>query len=468
LQYERKVKVQHQSKAYDVIVIGSGSGSIIVDRALAQGLSVAWLDKGPLGGTCDNLGCVPSKMIIASADRVVEIQEANKLGIEAQVLEVDFQAIMQRMRRVRAEGQEHRRKGIAQAERLDFYEMEGHFVDQRVLQVGEDRIEGQKIFVVSGARPLVPPIEGLERVPYLDNETVLELDERPDSLLIVGGGYIGCEYAHFFAAMGTDVTIVQRNRYLLPKEEPEISSLLRQVLSRRAHVHVDTEVVRVRQEDGHVLVTATNRSDGEQEEFRAQQVMIAAGRKPNSDLLCVENAGIETDSRGYIRVNEYLETNVPGIWALGDAIGRQMFKHVANREARFAWRNSQHEDKVAVDYGLAPHAVFTHPQIASVGLMEAEAKKNGEILIGRAPYTSVVKGVALKAEEGFAKAVVDAESRRILGFHIIGPYAPILIQEVIDIMATDGRASAVSFGMHIHPALPELVVGTMQTLAPPE
>lgn len=311
---------------------------------------------------------------------------------------------MRRMRRLRAEGQQDRRKEIAQVKGLDFYEMEGRFVDQRTLQVGEDRIAAQRIFVVSGARPLVPPIEGLEEVPYLDNETALELDERPDSLVMIGGGYIACEFAHFFAAMGTEVTILQRNRYLVPDEEPEISLRLREALSRRMHIRVDTEVIGVRQDDGQVFITAQDRNSGKQQAFRTQQIMVATGRRSSADLLHVENAGIETDSRGYIRVDEYLETNVSGIWALGDAIGKQMFKHVANREARFAWHNSQHEDKVALDYALSPHAVFTHPQIASVGLKEAEAKQGGEILVGRAPYTSVVKGIALRAEDGFAKA----------------------------------------------------------------
>jgi mycothione reductase len=460
--------MDNKVKAYDVIVVGSGSGDIIVDAALAKGLSVAWVDKGPLGGTCDNVGCVPTKMIIASADRIVQIQEAEKLGITSQILGVDFQAIMQRMRQHRTEGQEERRRAIAKADGLDFYEVEGHFVEQRILEVGEDRIQAERIFIATGARPLVPVIDGLETVAHLDNETALELDERPESLVIVGGGLVACEFAHFFAAMGTDVTIIQRNRYLVPREEPEISLRLREVLSRRMRVHVDTEVMEVAQEGGRVRVTARHRSSGRQEEFAAERVMIAAGRQSNADLLQVDRANVETDSRGYVRVNEYLETNVPGIWALGDATGKQMFKHVADREALFAWHNSQNEDKVALDYMLVPHAAFTHPQIASVGLREAEARQSRKILVGRSPYTSVVQGDALRAEDGFAKAVVDARSRRIAGFHIIGPQASILIQEVIDIMSTTGKTSAVSLGLHIHPALPELVTRTLSNLEPPE
>ncbi|MBC7237334.1 MAG: dihydrolipoyl dehydrogenase, partial [Chloroflexi bacterium] len=438
----------------------------IVDAALAQGLHVALVDKGPLGGTCDNVGCVPSKMVIASADRVAEIQEASRLGIQARVERVDFAGIMEFARQHRAETQAHVREGIRAAERLDWYERVGFFVDERTLQVGERQIQGDRIFIVAGARPLVPEIEGLADIPYLDNESVFELRERPDSLAIIGGGYIAVEFAHFFAAMGTEVTVLQRNRYLVPDEEPEISERLYEVLSRRVNIHLETEVAKVASDGKGYRLTGPHRPDGMLREVHAQHVMLAAGRRSNADLLQVQNAGIETDKHGYIRVNDYLETNLPHVWALGDVTGRYMFKHVANREALFAWYNSQHEEKVALDYGQIPHAIFTRPQVAAVGLTEAQAREKHNVLVGRASYTDVVKGVALRAEEGFAKAIVDAGSRRILGFHIIGPYAPILIQEVINVMATDGRASALSFGLHIHPALPELVVRAMESLQP--
>jgi mycothione reductase len=451
---------------YDVIVIGGGSGLDIVDQAREAGLSVALVDKGPLGGTCSNVGCVPSKIIIASADRVVEIQEAERLGVRAHVDDVDFGWIMEEMRSLRAHELEERRHSAAMADDLDWYETEGHFVDERTLEVDGKLISGSKIFIAAGVRTQVPKVQGLSEIPYLDNVSVFELRERPESLVSIGGGYIACEFAHFFAAMGTEVTILQRNRYLVPDEEPEISERLHEVLSKRVTVHLETEATMVEQTGDGFRITAQRRSDGAPVNIDAQKVMVATGRRPNTDLLQADKAGIEMDRRGFVRVNDYLETNVPNVWALGDVTGRYMFKHVANREARFAWYNSQSEEKVAVDYSQIPHAVFSYPQIAGVGLTEKQARQNHRVLVGRARYTDVVKGRALRAEEGFAKAIVDAESRAILGFHIIGPYAPILIQEVIDVMATDGRASALSFGMHIHPALPEFVAATMERLEP--
>ena len=451
---------------YDVIVIGGGSGTHIVDHAREAELRVALVDTGPLGGTCANVGCVPSKLIIASADRVVEIQEAGRLGVRAHVDDVDFGWIMDEMRHFRAHELEEQRHHMAMADDLDWYETEGHFVDERTLEVDGRLISGDKIFIAAGARTQVPNVQGLSEIPYLDNVSVFELRERPESLVAIGGGYIACEFAHFFAAMGTEVTILQRNRYLVPDEEPEISERLHESLSQRVTVHLETEATKVERVGEGFRITAQRRADGAPVKIDAEKILVAAGRRANTDLLHADKAGIEMDKRGFVRVNDYLETNVPNVWAIGDVTGRYMFKHVANREARFAWYNSQSEEKVAVDYGRIPHAVFSYPQIAGVGLTEKQARQNHRVLVGRASYTDVVKGRALRAEEGFAKAIVDAESRTILGFHLIGPYAPILIQEVIDVMATDGRASALSFGMHIHPALPEVVAAAMEQLEP--
>jgi dihydrolipoamide dehydrogenase len=455
-------------KTYDVIVIGSGSGTSIVDAALGQGLSVALVDKGPLGGTCANVGCIPSKMLTVPADRIMEIREASRLGITADVQHVDFAAIMERMRRPRAHTQHQMREALQHTHDLGFYEVEGHFVDSHTLQVGKRQIRGDRIFVVAGARPVIPPAPGLDQVDYLTNDSVFDLAERPDSMVIIGGGYIACELGHFFAAVGTDVTLVQRNERLVPAEEPEISQLLQQKMSERMRVLTSTEVVGVRQEGQGIVVVGQDRRTGAQVQLSGQRILVAAGRQSNADLLEVQNAGIKTDPRGYIQVNEYLETNVPNVWAFGDVIGKHMFKHTANREAVIAWHNSQHDHKVPMDYHAVPHAVFAYPQIASVGLTEAAARVDHQILVGRARYDDVAYGMALVEEDGFAKAVVDAESEAILGFHIIGPHAAILIQEVINAMAIGGPAVELGRGLHTHPALSEVVLSALNNLAPAE
>ncbi|KYK35952.1 MAG: hypothetical protein AYK19_01735 [Theionarchaea archaeon DG-70-1] len=454
-------------KEYDVIVIGSGSGAIIAERALASGLKTALVDKGPVGGTCLNVGCIPSKILIYPADVVAGIQRAKKLGITAEVKDVDFKSIMERMRTIVHEDRDHMREGILHAKALDFYEDEGYFTGEYTLEVKGEEIKGEKIFIVSGARPLIPPVAGIDNIEYLTNESVLELTEPPESLIIIGGGYIACEYGHFFAAMGTKVTILQRGPRLVPQEEPEISDLLKEEMEPRMTIHVNTEAVQVKRDKTMYTVTGKSTKTGEQTELTAQKVMVAAGRKSNADLLKVENTGVETDKKGYIKVNEYLETTKKNIWAFGDAIGKEMFRHVANTEAGIAWHNSMHKEKMPMDYTASPHAVFSCPQIASVGLTEEQAKKKHKILMGKAHYTDVAKGIAMMEDKGFAKVIVDKKSWKILGFHIVGPYAPILIQEVVDAMASGGSIQFIGEGMHIHPALSELVMAPFGRLREP-
>ena len=451
-------------KNYDVIVIGSGCGALIADVAASNGLKAALVDRGPLiGGTCLNWGCIPSKMLIYTADRIVEIEEAGKLGIEAQIQNIDFRSIMERMRKSRRESQRHIREGIGQSEYLDFYEGEGHFIGDYTLGVNEEKLKGERIFIASGSRPFIPPIKGLGNIDYLTNESVLELKHRPDSLIIIGGGYIAVEYGHFFAAIGTKVTIIEMADRLVLSEEPEVSELLRKQLSKRMEIYTNAQAEEVRENNGMIVVTK-DRNTGMQREFTAQQIMVAVGRRSNADLLRVENTGIDLDERGFIKVNEYLETSKRNIFAVGDANGKQMFTHMANREAAIVAQNAFYGTNLKVDYSAIPHAVYSHPQIASVGLTEENARKNYDILVGKTKYFDVAKGEAMMEKEGFVKAIVEKGTDRILGFHIIGPYAPVLIQEVVNAMTSGGNIDEINQGVHIHPALSELIPTTVNSL----
>jgi mycothione reductase len=452
-------------KTYDVIVVGSGSGGEIVDAAVSHGMTVAWADKGPLGGTCLNVGCIPSKILIHPADRIMEIQEAKKLGITAEIKDIDFHAIMERVRKPIWESHEGMEKGIQHAENLDYYKGEGHFIKDYTIEILGKEIQGEKIFLGTGARPLIPPIKGLDLVPYLTNENVFDLKEKPDSMVIIGGGYIAVEFAHFFSAVGTTVTIFQRGNRLIPNTEPEISELLKKQIEKRMRIYLNTEVLEVKKQGNGITTIGKNSLNGKELTATAEKILVAAGRKSNADLLKVENTGVKTDTRGYIQVNEYLETSKKNIWAFGDAIGKAMFKHVANEEATVAWRNAVHDHKTKMDYHTIPYAVFTYPEIAAVGMTEEEAKKNNKILVGSARYSDVAKGEAMMEYDGFTKAIVDKETGKILGFHIIGPYAPMLIQEVINAMALGGDISLIAHGMHIHPALPELILRTLGNLS---
>lgn len=385
---------------------------------------------------------------------------------------------MQRMRASVGKSRDRIRESLEHAEDFDFYFGEAHFIEDYTLRINPARsgsdaktIRGKSIFLATGARPLIPAIAGIETVDYLTNESALELRELPESMIIIGGGYVAAEFAHFFEAMGARVTIIQRNRYLVPGEEPEISDLLKTSLSRRVTVLTGTEAVEVRKNRDVITVIARERGNRNSIEVSAKSLLVAAGRRSNADLLKVENTGVKTDERGYIVVDDYFETTKKNIWSFGDAIGKQMFRHAANHEAGLVWHNATHGKNSRMNYLTVPHAVFSYPEIASVGLTQAEAVRligKENILVGKAMYTDVARGEAMRESEAFTKAVVHRKTGKILGYHIIGPQASVLIQEVVDAMAGDGNLWTVAKGMHIHPALSEVVVKAFGRLREPD
>ena len=453
---------------FDVLVVGSGSGMLLASTAVGNGLRTAVVDHGPMGGTCLNRGCVPSKILIYPADVISTIKEAKRLGVNATIDAIDFMNIMTRMHALVNSDSSSQAEAVKDTPGMVWFNETGEFVSDYTMQIGEQKITANRIFIVSGARPGIPPIKGIENVNYLTSDTVLEMETPPKSILIIGGGYIGAEYAHFFSNMGTKTTIIQRPFRLLPDEEPEISDLLKRELEKRMEIHIGQEVVGANEEGGTKTVTARNREDNSLKQFSAEALFIAAGRVPNSDILKPEKTGVKLDEHGYVKVNEYLETSKKNIWAFGDAIGREMFKHVANYEAGIAWHNAVHDHKVEMDYSAAPHAVFTHPQVASVGLKENEAKQKGyKILVGKALYRDTAMGGAMGEPEGFVKVIVERETGKILGGHIIGPEASTLIQEIINAMTTETRSYApIARAMHIHPALSEVVQQAFGNLRP--
>jgi mycothione reductase len=454
---------------FDVIVIGSGSGMLVASAAVEQGYKVALVEGGNMGGTCINVGCVPSKMLIYPADVAATIKGAAKLGIKSTINEVDFQNIMNRMHTLVTHDTVHQVNAVQATPDLTWFKEHGEFISDYTMQVGSHTITANVFYIVSGARTAIPPIKGITGVDYLTSDNVLELKTQPKSIIIVGGGYIGLEYGHFFSAIGTKVTIIQRHSRILPEEEPEISDLLRRELKDRIDLYTDFEAQEVREQNGVKTLVAKSRLDGTIREFSAEALMIATGRVSNADLLKPEKTGVKLDDNNFIIVNEYLKTTKKHIYAFGDAIGKQMFKHAANYEAGLVWHNSTHDHKVKIDYSATPHAVFTYPQIASVGLKQEEAKKVYSILVGTAFYRDTAMGAAMGHPEGFVKVIVEKQTSKILGAHIIGPEASLLIQEITNAMVTPpGDFGPIARGMHIHPALNEVVQNAFGALEDPE
>ena len=457
-------------REYDLIVIGTGAGLNVASKARDQNLKVALVEDGPLGGTCLNRGCIPSKILIEPANAVRLAEDAKRIGVTAKVEGMDFQAVRKRMWDLVLSDRGGMEKGLAADQGLDLFHVRAEFVGTRRLQVGAEQITAPKVIIACGVRTSVPQVKGLEEVGYLTSETVFDIQHIPPRLAILGGGYKACEFAHFFTAFGTEVTIIGRNPVLLPREEPEVSALVLKKMSELCEVHVNHEAVEAKSSSEGKLLLHKDRFSGVSSEVLVDEILVATGVRSNADMLQVSSTGVQVDEKGYVMVNEYLETNIPGIWAFGDIIGRNMYRHTANYESDVAWFNAFGEQKVKLLEHAVPHAVFAYPEVAGVGMTEAEAKKRGRrYFIGRAEYIDTAKGYAMAEEDAFCKVIVDAETMRILGAHAVGPHASLLVQPIVYLMnAGDGTFNPIAKSQTIHPALSEVMVNAFANLSNPE
>ena len=461
-------------KNYDLIVIGSGSAMNLVDPMLQQNPSmrIAVIDKDEPGGICLTRGCIPSKILLYPAELVRVIEETGELGLDVELKQVDFAKIMARMRGLIDADIDSIRRGLSSSDNIDYYHDTAEFVSPYMLKVAGETITSKMIFLCIGSQAIIPRIKGLEEVGYITSDDAFRLDRLPPSLAIVGGGYIAAEFGHFFSAMGARVTVIGRNPQFLPGEEPEVSALAKSVLGRHMEIFVNHEVREAEKLDnGRKSVHAFDKNSGEEVSVEADEIMIATGRGPTTGILHPERAGIRTTEAGWIEVNEYLETSQPGVWAFGDADGNFPFKHVANYESQVVYYNAVLKQRVKVDYHAVPSAVFTYPEVASVGMREEEAADEfGEenILIGFHRYEDTAKGEAMNVKGYFVKVIVQRDTLKILGAHIVGPYASILIQEIINLMYTERQdARPLMNSMHIHPSLSEVVDRAFGSLMEP-
>ncbi|WP_329525742.1 mycothione reductase [Streptomyces sp. NBC_01462] len=441
---------------YDLVVLGAGSGNMLPDEELAQ-LRTAIVEPDLFGGTCLNRGCIPSKMFVVAADAVEDARAAARLGVHATVEHVDWKAIRDRVFHridpLHASALNYRRENG-----IDVYTEEGRFVAPKVLQAGAERITADTFVVAVGSRPVVPDIPGLDTVRYHTSDTIMRIDEVPASMVVIGGGFIAAEFGHVFGAFGSDITIVQRGPRLLMAEDEQVSARFTDLASRRHRVLLDAAVTSAEGREDGVTVTVSC-PDGDHV-VRAAALLVCVGRRPNTDRLDAAAGGLDLDRHGHIVTDSAYRTSVPGVWALGDTANHFQLKHMANAEVRLVRHNLLHpEDVRALPHKVAPHAVFTSPQIAGIGLTEQEARRRGiDHLVSVRDYGDAAYGWALEDTTSFVKILADPVERTILGAHIIGPQAATLIQQLIQAMELGLTVDRIARDLlYIHPALTEVV-----------
>ena len=448
---------------FDLLIIGGGSGNSILSPDFDD-WNVALVERGPLGGTCLNVGCIPSKMLILPADRVVESSEAASIGVEITDVRADWPAIRDRVfGRIDPIVEDGTRYRQSQPN-VTYYAGDARFTGDRRITIqlnsgGSEEVSADRVVLAAGARPFIPAIAGLISTPFQTSDTIMRIDRVPDRLAILGGGFIAAELGHVFAAMGSKVTVIQRGERMLRPEDDEISQRFTDVFADRVDLRLNSHPTRVQHSDGVFTIEVEN-SAGDTDVVVADEFLITTGRQPNGDQLNVAATGVEMDSDGYVITDPELRTSAPNVWALGDIRNPLQLKHLANLEARVVSHNLAHpEDLIAIDERVVPHGIFSHPQIGSAGLRERELIASGrEYLVGRCDYGGVAYGWALEDTTGFAKILIDAKTKEILGIHVIGPQATTLMQQVVQAMTFGIPADRlVHEQIWCHPALPELI-----------
>lgn len=450
---------------YDLIVIGSGSGNSIPPEFRDK--KVALCEKSTFGGTCINVGCIPTKMFVHTADLAYDTRNLAPFGLTGELTAVDWPAIRDRVfgriDPISAGGLDYRRTHADNAN-LDVYDGHATFIGDKTLSTGvcsdgqTYEITGEQIIIAAGARPHVPALIADSGVDFHTNETIMRLEELPDSLLIFGGGFIAVEFAHVFSSLGVDVTIVNRSAPLLRQLDADTAEAFTALMGERVQLALGDPVTAARQDDEGITLTTEGGHS-----YTADALLVATGRTPNGDLLNLTAGGIEMNG-SRIAVDDYGRTSAEGVWALGDVSSPYQLKHVANHEARVVFHNVAHPDDLqCFDHRFVPAAIFSHPQVAHVGMTEDEAqlyaeRTGTELTIKVQQYRDVAYGWALGDAPGFCKLIADKHSGQLLGVWIIGYEASIVIQPLIQAMSFNQSAKELARGQYwIHPALPEVV-----------
>lgn len=446
------------TKHYDVIVIGSGGGTKLVTPVAKLGKKVAIIEKGPLGGTCLNRGCIPSKMLIHTAQLASLIRDAHRFEIEVKGdLKVSFEKLVKRVNKTIDEESASIAPFYEKTPNVDYYPYEGKFIDKMTLQVGKDQLTADKIFIAVGARAAVPKIPGLDQVPYMTYQEALRNTKLPKKMIVIGGGFIAVELGYFYSAVGVEVEFLVRSILLRP-EDDDIREEFQKAFEKQVNLHLHCDFQEVTYKKGSYTITYKDRT-GKLHKAEADHLLIATGIQPWTDTLGLEHTDIELTDAGFVKVDDHLRTTQKNVWALGDCVGNYLFRHSANFEGEYLFRTlfGNPSDEPIV-YKAVPHAVFSSPEIAGVGKTERELKEAQiPYILGKNTYASSARGMVLLPEFGFAKLLFEKHSLKLLGAHIIGEEASNMIHMLIGMMTLGCTLDDLLNMIYIHPALPEIV-----------
>ncbi|MDO9415951.1 FAD-containing oxidoreductase [Pararhizobium sp.] len=442
--------------SFDAIIIGTGqAGPALAGRLTAAGQTVAIIERKLVGGTCVNTGCMPTKAMVASAYAIHTARRGGDYGFTAGPVAVDFARVMARKAKVTEDARSGNETWLKSMDKCTFIEGHARFESPTQVRVGDKLLSAKQIFLNVGGRAAVPPFPGVDSIPYLNNSSIMDLDVLPKHLIVIGGSYIGLEFAQAFRRFGSEVTVVEKGPSLIGHEDREVSAAVQQILEDEGiSIELNADSIRFGPHaDGVSMGLRTGDT-----EIVASHVLMATGRKPNTDDLGLEKAGIATDRRGYITVDDQLRTNVPGIWAMGDCNGQGAFTHTAYNDFEIVAANLLDNDPRRVSDRINAYALYIDPPLGRTGLSETEARKTGrKILVGTRPMTRVGRAIEKGETKGFMKVVADAETKEILGAAILGTGGDEAIQSILDIMYAKAPYTVIQRAVHIHPTVSELI-----------
>ena len=445
---------------YDAIIIGSGqAGNPLAHNLADQGWQVALIEKEHLGGSCINYGCTPTKTLVASALAAHMARRGPEFGVHTGPVQVDMAQVMARKDRIVQQWRQGQEGHVAKRPNITLYRATARFTGPHTVEADGQELTGDHIFINTGTSPRIPAIPGIQEVPYLTNRTILALTELPEHLLVLGGGYIGLEFGQIFHRLGSQVTVVVRSDAILSREDRDVSDTLREALEAEGMRFVlSSTPSQVAQDDqGRIHLTVTSQEEpGSSQVLTGSHLLVATGRIPNSRELNLDAAGIQADQRGWIQVNEYLETNVPGVYALGDVKGGPAFTHISYNDFQIAYHNLFHSDRRSIRGRLVPYTLFTDPELGRVGMTEKAARAAGHnVKVGSIPMGWVARAIESNQTQGMMKVVVDGDTERILGAAILGPSGGELVQTLMVAMMADAPWTLLKGAVYIHPTLTE-------------